>query len=164
MANARRASGRKLQFIIKKYPDGAFSVAARRRTASRATPLVGQRALWHLLPPRGAAGADGAGRRRFGHVAAVVDPARPCRERRATARAILLRRAHARATCSTSMSSRASPRSCRTSGLSRRCRTPRPDDDWDGETGFVHEVVARDLCARKGWTARSTPMPAGRRR
>ena len=38
------------------------------------------------------------------------------------------------------------------------------DDGWDGETGFVHEVVSAPSARGGTRPARSTPTPAGRRR
>ena len=67
--------GTNLRFIIKKYPNGAFSSQLdgeleRRRRRDR------QGAVWHLLPAGRTARPDAADRRRLRHVAAVVDPGR----------------------------------------------------------------------------------------
>ncbi len=74
MANAP-SEGKSLRFIIKKYPNGAFSsrLDGELRVGRRAD---GQRALRHLLPAGGEDRPDAVDRRRIGNVTAVVDPGR----------------------------------------------------------------------------------------
>ena len=84
-------------------------VAARRRPEAR-RQACRQGTVRHVFPPRGAARADDAGRRRLGHVAAVVDPQR---SRRRAAKQRPVRFFYGARTplaiCSISTSSRPSP-------------------------------------------------------
>ena len=136
-----------LHFIIKKYPNGAFSsqldgeLRCRRRGRR-------QRTLWHLLSARRAGRPDDADRWGFGHVAAVVDPDGPYRERGAAADAVLLWRSHA---CRPVL-----PRG--TGGDRGQAQDfkfipalshAEAGEEWEGETGFVHEVVLRHLREEK---------------
>ena len=131
-----------MQFIIKKYPNGAFSSQLDGGSES-GRPADGEGAVRHLLPARGAAGTDGAGRRRLGHVAAVVDPQRSRRRAASSGR-------------SASSTARARGRDLfyldEFAALAAKLPDFRfipalshaePDDEWTGETGFVHEVVQR---------------------
>ena len=71
MANAP-SEPRRLQFIIKKYPDGAFSALLDGALDARHRHLR-QRAIWRMLSPRRALRRHDPGRWRIGHVALVVD-------------------------------------------------------------------------------------------
>ena len=136
-----------LQFIIKIYPQGRFLRPAGRRAFARRR-ADGQRPLWNLLPSRGAAGTSAVDRRWLGHVAAVVHPAGPCRARRTPARALLLRRkdrAPISFICEEFAAFAAQLPDFRfIPALSHA----EPGEGWTGETGFIHEVVARTLAGR----------------
>ncbi len=95
----------RLRFIIKLYPQGAFSALLDGGLKVGAAHDR-ERPIWHLLPARRTPGADVADRRRLRHVAAMVDPAGPRGKRRAAAGALLLWRAEPGAICSTWMNSR----------------------------------------------------------
>jgi len=74
MANAP-SENTNLRFIIKKYPNGAFSSQLDGKLSVGDAPDC-QRALWNLLPAGGEARPDVVDRWRLGHVAALVDPCR----------------------------------------------------------------------------------------
>ena len=111
------------------------------------------------------AGPDDPGRRRFGHVAALVDPQRSSEERRTAADPLLLRRADARRSVLPRRNRRADGRASRDfefipGAVARR----RPTTHGTGERGFVHERRCTHLAKSAASTARSTSTPAGRRR
>ena len=142
----RRAKAKISRFIIKKYPDGTFSAQLDGGIATSAMPWSGQGTLRNLFP----AGRATPGRccwwRRLGHVADLVDPARPCRQRRAAAGLFLLRRAHAGRPVHldeiAAIAAKLAGLQIHPGAVARR-----GGRRLGGERGFVHEVVRRH-CAR----------------
>ena len=84
----------KLQFIIKKYPEGRFSGELDGGGIDVGADVTVARTLRKLLPARRPRRSPDPRRRRLGHVADLVDPARPHRQRREPPGALLLRRPH----------------------------------------------------------------------
>ena len=161
----RRAKPQTLRFIIKKYPERRVlrparlgGIARRRRRRSSKDPTEPASGGRTETEP------DGAGRRRLGHVADLVDPARSHGQRRAAAGLLLLRRPHARRPVLPRPELRRDRGAAQglhihpgavARGGGRRAGT--------GERGFVHERVGAML-KELASTVRSTSTPVGRRR
>jgi len=88
------SDGTNLRFIIKKYPNGAFSSQLDGKLSVRCRYRQG--AVWDLLPSGSETRPDVVDRRRLRDVAAVVDPGRSHRKRRAKTCPVLLRGPDAR--------------------------------------------------------------------